>query len=114
LITEQRSLRTDCLEQQALDRLVVMNNLSLSIRLDADYSSHQRQRDTGAECKRNFMPKIAVFRFFWRDTETGQNVENPCFATLKAIKLHDGRNIEASRRIVDDNDIDNKGFLKNT
>jgi hypothetical protein len=35
-------------------------------------------------------------------------------ATLKAIKLQDGRNIEESRRIVDDSDIDEKGFLKST
>jgi hypothetical protein len=46
-------------------------------------------------------------------TETGENVKNSRFATLKAIKLHDGRNIEESRRIVDDSDIDNKGFTKN-
>jgi hypothetical protein len=51
--------------------------------------------------------------FAWRGKETGENVENPRIATLKAIKLHDGRNIEASRRIVDDSDIDNKGFPKN-
>jgi hypothetical protein len=58
------------------------------------------------------MSKIAVYRFTWRDKETGEMVENPRFATLKAIKLHDGRNIEASRRIVDDTDIDIDGFLK--
>jgi hypothetical protein len=60
------------------------------------------------------MPKIAVYRFFWCDKETGENVENPRFATLKTIKVHDGRNIENSRRIVDDSDIDARGFLKNT
>ena len=60
------------------------------------------------------MPKIAVYSFFCRDKETGENVENARFATLKAIKRHDGRNIEASRRIVDDSDIDTNGFLKNT
>jgi hypothetical protein len=59
------------------------------------------------------MPNIAVYRFTCSDKETGENVENPRFATLKAIKQHDGRNIEASRQIVDDCDIDNKGFLKN-
>ena len=59
------------------------------------------------------LPNIAVYRFAWRGKETGENVENPRIATLKAIKLHDGRNIEASRRIVDDSDIDNKGFPKN-
>jgi hypothetical protein len=72
------------------------------------------RRYTGVECKRSVMPKIAVYRFYWRDRQTGENVENPHFATLKAIKLHDGRNIEASRQIVDDNDIDEKGFLTNT
>ena len=60
------------------------------------------------------MPKIAVYRFSCRDKGTGENVENSRFATLKAIKLQDGRNIEESRRIVDDRDIDEKGFLKNT
>jgi hypothetical protein len=60
------------------------------------------------------MTKIAVYRFLSRDRETGGNVENPRFATLKTIKVHDGRNIEASRRIVDDSDIDSMGFLKNS
>jgi hypothetical protein len=59
------------------------------------------------------MPKLAVYRFFSWDKETGESVENPRFATLKTIKVHDGRNIEASRRIVDDCDIDDKGFLRN-
>jgi hypothetical protein len=60
------------------------------------------------------MPQIAIYRFTWRDKETGEYVENPHFATLKAIKLQDGRNIEDSRRLVDDGDIDNKGFLKSS
>jgi hypothetical protein len=60
------------------------------------------------------MPKIAVYRFTWRDRVTGESVENPRFATLKAIKLHDGRNIEQSRRIVDDSNLDEKGFLKDS
>jgi len=59
------------------------------------------------------MAKVAVYQFSCRDKGTGENVENPRFATLKAIKLYDGRNIEESRRIVDDSDIDEKGFLKN-
>jgi hypothetical protein len=58
--------------------------------------------------------KIAVYRFFWREEETGQVVESPRFATLKAINEHDGRNIEDSRKIVDQGEIDNRGFLKNT
>jgi hypothetical protein len=60
------------------------------------------------------MPKIAVYRFLWQDRETGESVESPRFATLKAINLHAGRNIEDSRRIVDDSELDDKGFLKNT
>jgi hypothetical protein len=58
------------------------------------------------------MAKIAVYRFFCVDKESGENIENPRFATLKTIKVHDGRNIEASRLIVDDSDIDAKGFLR--
>jgi hypothetical protein len=60
------------------------------------------------------MTKIAVYRFFWRDQQTGQIVESPRFATLKAINQHAGRNIEDSRQIVDDSEIDEKGFLKNS
>jgi hypothetical protein len=33
------------------------------------------------------MPKIAVYQFSCRDQRTGENVENPQFATLKAIRL---------------------------
>ena len=51
------------------------------------------------------MAKIAVYRFSYRDKGTGEHLENCRFATLKAIKLQDGRNIEESRRIVDDSDI---------
>jgi hypothetical protein len=60
------------------------------------------------------MSKIAVYRFYRRDTETGENVENQRFATLRAIKVCDGRNIEASRCIVDDSQLDDKGFLRDT
>ncbi|HEY1314623.1 MAG TPA: hypothetical protein VGE92_12135 [Steroidobacteraceae bacterium] len=59
------------------------------------------------------MPKIAVYRFSCWDRDTGETVEYPRFATLKTIKGRDGRNIEASRRIVEDSDIDDQGFLKN-
>jgi hypothetical protein len=59
------------------------------------------------------MTMIAVYRFYWRDQETGEIVESPRFATLKAINQHAGRNIEDSRQVVDDGDIDEKGFLKN-
>jgi hypothetical protein len=60
------------------------------------------------------MPKLAVYRFILWDKQTGENVESLRFATLKAINLHAGRNIEHSRRIVDDSEIDAKGFLKST
>lgn len=60
------------------------------------------------------MSKIAVYQFSCPDIGTDEDVDNPRFATLKAIKIHDGRNIEESRRIVDDSDIDEKGFLKST
>jgi hypothetical protein len=63
---------------------------------------------------RRRMAKIAVYRFFWRHQETGEIVESPRFATLKAINQHDGRNIEDSRQIVDEGEIDEKGFLKNS
>ena len=58
------------------------------------------------------MPNVAVYRFFWRDEETGKLVESLRFATLKGIYKHGGRNIEDSRRIVDAREIDGKGFLK--
>jgi hypothetical protein len=60
------------------------------------------------------MPDIAVYRFLWRDEETGKLVESPRFATLQGINKQGGRNIEDSRRIVDAREIDDKGFLKNT
>jgi hypothetical protein len=60
------------------------------------------------------MPKIAVYQFSCPDKGTGENVKSPRFATLKAIKLRGGRNIEESRRIVDDIEIDDKGFLRNS
>jgi hypothetical protein len=60
------------------------------------------------------MPKLAVYRFIVRDKQTGESVESLRFATLKTINLHAGRNIEHSRRIVDDSEIDARGFLKMT
>jgi hypothetical protein len=48
------------------------------------------------------------------DKQTGEGIESLRFATLKAINLHAGRNIENSRRIVDDSEIDANGFLKST
>lgn len=58
--------------------------------------------------------KIAVYRFLWHDEESGSFVESPRFATLKAINKHAGRNIEDSRQLVEQTDIDEGGFLKNS
>jgi hypothetical protein len=66
------------------------------------------------QCVGRRVSKIAVYRFYWRDQETGEMVESPRFATLQAINGHDGRNIEDSRQIVDAAEIDEKGFLKNS
>jgi len=58
------------------------------------------------------MADFAVYRFTWCDDNTGENVVNPRFATLKAIKTCNGRSIEETRRIVDSKAIDTNGFLK--
>jgi len=58
------------------------------------------------------MPDFAVYRFTWPDDESGENKVNPRFATLKAIKMCNGRSIEATRRIVDAKEIDGNGYLK--
>jgi hypothetical protein len=58
------------------------------------------------------MPVLAVYRFTWRDDHTGDYVVSPRFATLKAIKMCDGRSLEDTRRIVDSSEIDGSGFLK--
>jgi hypothetical protein len=58
--------------------------------------------------------EFAVFRFTWPDDNTGENVVNPRFATLKAIKMCNGRSLEHTRRIVDSKEIDGDGFLKTT
>lgn len=39
------------------------------------------------------MTDFAVYRFTWCDDNTGENVVNPRFATLKAIKTCHGRSI---------------------
>jgi hypothetical protein len=58
------------------------------------------------------MPSIAVYRFSWCDENTGQEVESSRFATLKAIKACNGRNIENSRRLVDVSELDRSGFYQ--
>jgi hypothetical protein len=58
------------------------------------------------------MPSIAVYRFTWWDQNTGEKVMSSRFATLKAIKVCDGRNIETSRRLVDSSELDRSGFYE--
>ena len=53
------------------------------------------------------MPQVAVYRF--NDNTREDNV-SPRFATLKAIKVFNGRNIEETRRIVDTSELDPNGF----
>jgi hypothetical protein len=56
------------------------------------------------------MPSIAVYRFTWWDQNTGEKVMSSRFATLKAIKVCNGRSIETSRRLVDSSELDRSGF----
>ncbi len=56
------------------------------------------------------MALIAVYRFIWWDRNTGESIVGSRFATLKAIKMRDGRNIEESRRLVDSRELDPDGF----
>lgn len=58
------------------------------------------------------MAFIAVYRFTWWDQNTGKSVACSRFATLKAIKMCNGRNIEESRRLVDSREIDPDGFYQ--
>ena len=58
------------------------------------------------------MPDLAVYRFTASDDYTGESIVNPRFATLKAIKMCNGRSLEHTRRIVDSREIDGNGFLK--
>jgi hypothetical protein len=58
------------------------------------------------------MPDAAVYKFTWQDDKTGEYVTNPRFATLKAIRMCNGRSIEETRRIVDSSAIDGNGYLK--
>jgi hypothetical protein len=58
------------------------------------------------------MADLAVYRFTSSDDYTGESIMNPRFATLKAIKMCNGRSLEHTRRIVDSRDIDGSGFLK--
>jgi hypothetical protein len=52
------------------------------------------------------MPQVAVYRF--NDNTREDNV-SPRFATLKAIKMFNGRNIEETRRVVDSSGLYSNG-----
>lgn len=58
------------------------------------------------------MSLIAVYRFTWWDQKTGKTVVDARFATLRAVKMCNGRNIEDTRRLVDSGEIDPQGFHK--
>jgi hypothetical protein len=58
------------------------------------------------------MSSIAVYQFASPDPDTGQVVVSSRFATLKAIKVCNGRSIEESRRLVDTRELDANGFYQ--
>jgi hypothetical protein len=58
------------------------------------------------------MAAIAVYQFISPDLSTGEVVVSSRFATLKAIKVCNGRSIEASRRLVDIRELDAHGFYQ--
>lgn len=58
------------------------------------------------------MSLIAVYRFTWWNQKAGKSMVYSRFATLKAIKMCNGRNIEDSRRLVDSTELDPDGFYQ--
>jgi hypothetical protein len=58
------------------------------------------------------MARIAVYRFSWWDPNSGKTVASSTFATLKAIKIVDGRNLEDSRLLVEASELDSNGFYR--
>jgi hypothetical protein len=56
------------------------------------------------------MTTIAVYRFSWYDHNSGKNVVSSRLATLKAIKLCNGREIEDSRLVIDTSALDTNEF----
>ena len=56
------------------------------------------------------MPQVAVYRFSRINDNTGEDGVSQQFATLKAIKLFNGRNLEETRRVVDSSELDSNGF----
>jgi hypothetical protein len=58
------------------------------------------------------MALIAIYRFTWSDQNTGKSIVCSRFATLRAIEMCNGRNIEDSRRLVDSRELDPDGFYQ--
>lgn len=58
------------------------------------------------------MATIAVYRFSGWDPDTGKSMVSSNFATLRAIKLCNGRNIEDSRLLVDTSELDRNEFYQ--
>ena len=56
------------------------------------------------------MPQVAVYRFSRSNDTTGEDGVSLQFATLKAIKMFNGRNLEETRRVVDSSELDCNGF----
>jgi hypothetical protein len=58
------------------------------------------------------MAVIAVYRFISWDPDAARDIESSRFATLKAIHVCNGRNIEDSRRLVDTGEVDASGYYQ--
>jgi hypothetical protein len=58
------------------------------------------------------MALIAVYRFTCWEQDTVNSTACSRFATLKAIRMRDGRNIEETRRLVDSSELDTDGFYQ--
>jgi hypothetical protein len=56
------------------------------------------------------MAETAVYQFTWWDLHAGKDIVSPRFATLEAIARCNGKPIEASRLLVDSQQVDRNGF----
>jgi hypothetical protein len=56
------------------------------------------------------MAETAVYQFTWWDRHVGKEIASPRFATLEAITRCNGKPIEASRLLVDSQQVDRNGF----
>jgi hypothetical protein len=56
------------------------------------------------------MLETAVYQFTWWDRHVGKEIASPRFATLEAIARCHGKPIEASRLLVDSQQVDRNGF----